>query len=77
MTLTTVFDGVQQTNKLIPSLEVSDSVNYSLVASAASGELHIVSLHASCEGFEDAYSFSFGTDVSLGFSDNPNLSRCL
>ena len=32
VTLVAVFDGEQQANKLIPSLEVSDSANYSLVA---------------------------------------------
>jgi len=75
VTLAAVFDGDQQASKLIPSLEVSDSANYSLVASAASGELHIVSLHASCEGSVDAYSFSFGADVPRTFSDDAELVK--
>jgi predicted transglutaminase-like cysteine proteinase len=69
VTLVAVFDGEQQANQLIPSLEVSDSANYSLVISAASGEPHIVSLQASCEDSVDAYSFSFGADVPRIFSD--------
>jgi predicted transglutaminase-like cysteine proteinase len=75
VTLAAVFDGEQQASKLIPLLEVSDSANYSLVASAASGELHIVSLQASCEDSVDAYSFSFGADVPRTFSDDAELVK--
>ena len=75
VTLVAVFDGEPQANKLIPSLEVSDSANYSLVVSAASEELHIVSLQASCEDSADAYSFSFGADVPRKFSDYAELVK--
>ena len=73
ITLAAIVDGEQQANKLIPSLEVSDSANYSLVVSLASGELHIVSLQVSCEDSVDAYSFSFGADVPRVFSDDAEL----
>lgn len=75
VTLAAVVDGEQQANRLIPSLSVSDSANYSLVISAASGSLHIVSLQASCEDSVDAYSFSFGADVPRTFSDDPELVK--
>jgi transglutaminase-like putative cysteine protease len=75
VTLTAIVDGEEQANQLIPSLEISDSANYSLVISATSGELHIVSLQVSCEDSADAYSFSFGTDVPRAFSDNPELVK--
>jgi predicted transglutaminase-like cysteine proteinase len=73
VTLVAVFDGEQHANQLIPSLEVSDSANYSLAVSAVSGELHIVSLQASCEDSVDAYSFSFGADVPRKFSNYSNI----
>lgn len=75
VTLVAVVDGEQQANKLIPSLEVSDSANYSLAVSAASDELHIVSMQASCEDSVDAYSFSFGADVPRTFSDYAELVK--
>jgi predicted transglutaminase-like cysteine proteinase len=75
VTLVAVVDGEQQTNRLIPSLKVSDSANYSLVVSAVSGELHIASLQASCEDSVDGYSFSFGADVPRAFGDYANLAR--
>ena len=75
VTLVAVFDGEPRANQLIPLLEVSDSANYSLVVSAASDELHIVSLQASCEDSADAYSFSFGADVPRKFSDYAELVK--
>jgi len=75
VTLSAVVDGEPQATKLIPSLSVSDSANYSLVVSAASGSLHVVSLQASCEDSVDAYSFSFGADVPRTFSDDPELVK--
>jgi predicted transglutaminase-like cysteine proteinase len=75
VTLAAVVDGEQHANQLIPSLEVSDSANYSLLVSAASDELHIVSLQASCTDSADAYSFSFGTDVPRTFSDDAELVK--
>jgi predicted transglutaminase-like cysteine proteinase len=75
VTLVAVVDGEQQANQLIPSLEVSDNANYSLAVSASSGELHIVSLQASCEDSVDGYSFSFGTDVPRAFGDYAGIAR--
>jgi predicted transglutaminase-like cysteine proteinase len=71
VTLVAVVDGKQQATEQISSLSAGDSANYSLVVSAASDELHIVSLQASCEDSADAYSFSFGADVPRTFSDDP------
>ncbi len=71
VTLAAVVDGEQQAAEQISSLSAGDSANYSLVVSAASDELHIVSLQASCEDSADAYSFSFGADVPRTFSDDP------
>jgi transglutaminase-like putative cysteine protease len=71
VTLAAVVDGEQQAAEQISSLSAGDSTDYSLVVSAASDELHIVSLQASCEDSEDAYSFSFGVDVPRTFSDEP------
>jgi transglutaminase-like putative cysteine protease len=71
VTLAAVVDGEQQAAEQISSLSAGDSTDYSLVVSAASDELHIVSLQASCEDSEDAYSFSFGVDVPRTFSDDP------
>jgi transglutaminase-like putative cysteine protease len=71
VTLAAVVDGGQQAAEQISSLSAGDSANYSLVVSAASDELHIVSLQASCEDSADAYSFSFGADVPRTFSDDP------
>jgi hypothetical protein len=71
VTLATVVDGETQATEQISSLSVGDSANYSLVVSAASDELHIVSLQAHCEDSVDAYSFSFGADVPRAFSDDP------
>jgi transglutaminase-like putative cysteine protease len=70
VTLTTTVDGENQETKTIQSLPVSESANYSLVVPAASSELHIVSLKASCTDSADAYSFSFGADVPRTFSDD-------
>jgi len=75
VTLATVVDGEPQATNLIQSLSVSDSANYSLVVSAASGSLHIVSLQASCEDSVDAHSFSFGAGVPRTFSDDPELVK--
>jgi hypothetical protein len=75
VTLAAAVDVETQTPKLIPSLSVSDSANYSLTVPAASGELHMVMLQASCEDSVDAYSFSFGADVPRTFSDNPELVK--
>jgi predicted transglutaminase-like cysteine proteinase len=74
VTLAAVVDGETQANKVIPSLSVSGSSNYSLEV-AASGSLHVVSLQASCTDSADAYSFSFGGDVPRTFSDNPELVK--
>jgi predicted transglutaminase-like cysteine proteinase len=71
VTLATVVDGETRATQQVSSLSVGDTVNYSLVVSVASDELHIVSLQASCEGSADAYSFSFGADVPRAFSDDP------
>jgi transglutaminase-like putative cysteine protease len=71
VTLAAVVDGEQQAAEQISSLSTGDSANYSLMVSAVSDELHIVSLHASCEDSADAYSFSFGADVPRTFSDDP------
>jgi transglutaminase-like putative cysteine protease len=71
VTLAAVVDGEQQAAEQISLLSAGDSANYSLVVSAASDEWHIVSLQASCEDSEDAYSFSFGADVPRTFSDDP------
>jgi transglutaminase-like putative cysteine protease len=70
VTLAAVVDGEQQAAEQISSLSAGDSANYSLVVSAASDELHIVSLKASCEDSADVYSFSFGADVPRTFSDD-------
>ena len=75
VTLTAVVDGEPHANTLIPSLELSDSANYSLTVPTDSGTLHTVSLHATCENSTDAYSFSFGADVPRAFSDNPELVK--
>jgi transglutaminase-like putative cysteine protease len=75
VTFTVVVDGEQQTNLLIPSLSVSDTANYSLVVPTASGELHIISLQASCMDSADTYSFSIGADVPRTFSDKPELVK--
>ena len=74
VTLTTIVDGETQ-EKLISSLSVSDSANYSRVVSAVSGELHVVQVQASCENSVDFYSFSFGADVPRSFSDKPELVK--
>jgi predicted transglutaminase-like cysteine proteinase len=71
VTLATVVDGETQATEQISSLSVGDSANYSIVVSASSDELHIVSLQAHCEDSVEAYSFSFGADVPRAFSDNP------
>jgi transglutaminase-like putative cysteine protease len=71
VTLAAVVDGEQQAAEQILSLSAGDSATYSLAVSAASDELHIVSLQASCEDSADAYSFSFGADVPRTFSDDP------
>jgi len=71
VTLAAVVDGEQQAAEQILSLSAGDSANYSLVVSAGSDELHVVSLQASCEDSADAYSFSFGADVPRTFSDDP------
>jgi transglutaminase-like putative cysteine protease len=71
VTFTAVVDGEQQAAEQISLLSAGDSENYSLVVSAASDELHTVSLQASCEDSVDAYSFSFGAEVPRTFSDNP------
>lgn len=73
VTLEVAVDGETQANMVIPSLSASDSSNYSLEVSA-SGSLHVVSLQASCTDTADAYSFSFGGDVSRTFSETQNLS---
>jgi predicted transglutaminase-like cysteine proteinase len=70
VTLATVVDGETQETKAISSLSVSDSANYSLVVPAASSELHIAEVQASCEDSADVYSFSFGADVPRTFSDD-------
>ena len=70
VTLTTTLNGETHETKIIPSLPVSESANYSLVVPAASGELHIVKVQASCSDYVDAYSFSFGADVPRAFSDD-------
>jgi predicted transglutaminase-like cysteine proteinase len=75
VTLTAVVDGETQATDLVQSLAVSDSANYSLLVSAASSSLRVVSLQASCEDSVDAYSFSFGADVPRTFSDNPELVK--
>jgi len=75
VTLAALVDGETQANIVIPSLKVSDSSNYSLEVSAASGSLHVVSLQASCADSVDAYSFSFGADVPRTFSDKPELVK--
>jgi transglutaminase-like putative cysteine protease len=75
VTFAAVVDGEQQDAEQITSLSVGDSANYSLVVSAASDELHIVSLQASCADSYDAYWFSFGAEVPRTFSDNPNLVK--
>jgi predicted transglutaminase-like cysteine proteinase len=75
VTLAAVIDGETQASMLIPSLEVSDSANYSLTVSAAPDALCVVSVQASCEDSADAYSFSFGADVPRTFSDNPDLVK--
>ena len=75
VTLATVVDGEPQATKLIPSLSVSDSANYSLIVPAASDKLHVVSLQASCEDSVDAYSFSFGADMPRTFSDDQELVK--
>jgi predicted transglutaminase-like cysteine proteinase len=75
VTLAIIVDGETQETNLIQSLSVSDSANYSMVVPAASGELHLVSLQASCEDSVDAYSFSFGADVPRAFSDAPELAK--
>jgi predicted transglutaminase-like cysteine proteinase len=75
VTVAAVVDGETRANYLVPSLSVSDNASYSLVVSAASGSLHVVSLQASCENSVDAYSFSFGADVPRTFSDDPELVK--
>jgi predicted transglutaminase-like cysteine proteinase len=75
VTLTAVVNGETKASKLIPSLEVSDSANYSLTVSAAPDTLCVVSVQASCEDSADAYSFSFGADLPRTFSDNPDLVK--
>jgi transglutaminase-like putative cysteine protease len=70
VTLAAVVDSEQQATEQISSLSAGDSANYSMVVSAGSEELHIVSLQASCEDSVDAYSFSFGADVPRTFSDD-------
>lgn len=75
VTLALLVDGKQQATEQVSSLSAGESVNYSLVVSAASDELHIVSLHASCEDSEDAHSFSFGVDLPRTFSDDPELVK--
>ena len=74
VTLSSVVDGEAE-EKLIQLLSVSDTVNYSRVVSAVSGELHVVQVEASCEDSADFYSFSFGADVPRSFSDNPELVK--
>ena len=71
VTFAAVVDGKQEASEQVSSLSAGDSANYSLAVSAASDELHIVSLQASCEDSVDAYSFSFGADVPRTFSDDP------
>lgn len=75
VTLTAVVDGEPQATDLVPSLAVSDCANYSLLVSATSSSLRVVSLQASCEDFVDAYSFSFGAAVPRTFSDNPEIVK--
>jgi predicted transglutaminase-like cysteine proteinase len=71
VTLAAVVNGKTEAEEQIASLSVGDSANYSLVVSAVSDELHIVSLQVFCEDSADAYSFSFGADVPRTFSDDP------
>jgi predicted transglutaminase-like cysteine proteinase len=71
VTLAAIVDGETAATEQISSLSVGDNANYSLVVTAASDELHIVSLQASCEDSADTYSFSFGADVPRTFSDDP------
>jgi len=75
VTLEAVVDRQSQGIKAIPSLEVSDSANYSFQVSAYSEVLHVVSLRASCEDSMDAYSFSVGADVPRSFSENEDLVK--
>jgi transglutaminase-like putative cysteine protease len=72
VTLTTAVNGETRSSKLIPSLEVSESANYSLTISATPSTLYVASLQASCEDSDDSYTFSFGADVPRTFSDNPD-----
>lgn len=72
VTLTTAVNGETRSSKLIPSLEVSDSANYSLTLSATPSTLYVGSVQASCEDSADSYTFSFGADVPRTFSDNPD-----
>ena len=72
VTLTTAVNGETRSSKLIPSLEVSDSANYSLTISATPSTLYVGSVQASCEDSADSYTFSFGADVPRTFSDNPD-----
>src|SRR4030043_2408059 len=62
VTFAAVVDGESQASEQVSSLLAGDRAHYSLVVSAVSDELHIVSLKASCEGSVDASSFSFGAD---------------
>jgi hypothetical protein len=54
VTVAAIVDGEQQASKLIPSLEVSDSANYSLTVSAAADTLCVMSVQASCADSADA-----------------------
>ena len=75
VTLEAIVDGEIKETKLIQSLTILKSANYSLVVQAAPAELHLVTLHASCEDSVDVYSFPFGADVQRCFSDKPELVK--
>jgi predicted transglutaminase-like cysteine proteinase len=75
VTLEAVVDRQSQGIKAIPSLEVSESANYSLEVSAHSEVLHVVSLRTVCEDSADAYSFSVGADIPRSCSENEDLVK--
>ena len=51
VTVAAVVDGETQATKLIPSFEVSDTANYSLVVPAVAGTLVVVRVQASSQGW--------------------------
>jgi transglutaminase-like putative cysteine protease len=62
-----------QTTNVVPSLSVSETMNYSLGIKTKRDSLHILSLQASCEDSTDSQSLPLGADFPRTFSEKPDI----